>query len=249
MNRVMEELPAYYRDIMEFQELTKVQSRQLNLIDEAIQQFEDDQYILTSSEPAIYRRENEFNILPDRKTETLDFRKRRLLARKQENSPYTFEYLKQLLDSLIGEKRHILDLDVLLLELEVLVNVESSLFYNEVKKMLERIIPLNIDISTAILLASEYLVFYSRVYHFDVPYKICNTFHTAEIEGGIARIPITIQDKTYAFDVLYPICNTFVTAAIAVENEEINVTLASEYRNNDILYKRAGTIYAGEGDI
>lgn len=152
MNRVMDELPAYYRDIREFQELTKVQSKQLGLIDEAIQQLEDDQYILTSSEPAIYRREQEFRIVPDRTVETLDFRKKRLLARKQSNPPYVIEYLKGLLDELLGEYRSRVNLDVLRFELDVQVDIENSLFFVEMQKMLERIVPLNIDITTAMYL-------------------------------------------------------------------------------------------------
>lgn len=88
-----------------------------------------------------------------------------------------------------------------------------------------------------------------NTYDFPVQYPITNTFHTAEVKGGLAKIPVTLHEKAYVFEVLYPITNTFVTAPIAFENVQNNVLLTEEYRNNDILYKRAGTIYAGEGDI
>ncbi|MET3657818.1 putative phage tail protein [Sporosarcina psychrophila] len=249
MNRVMDELPAYYRDIKEFQELTRVQSKQLDNLDGAIQQFEDDQFILTSSEPAIYRREKEFQILPDRTIETLDFRKRRLLVRMMQKAPFTFEYMVHQLDELVGKGRYAINLDVTKYYLEVLVTVESQSYYLESAKMLELIIPLNMSLDTGVLANPDHIILHAKAYDFPVLYPITNTFHTAEVKGGLAQIPIVLTEKAYAFEVLYPITNTFVTAPIAIENVQNNVLLTEEYRNNDILYKRAGTIYAGEGDI
>lgn len=86
-------------------------------------------------------------------------------------------------------------------------------------------------------------------YDFPVPYPITNTFRTADVKGGLAKMPYILREKAYAFEALYPITNTFFTSPIAYENVVNNVVLTEEYRNNDILYKRAGTIYAGEGDI
>ncbi|KAB8139256.1 DUF2612 domain-containing protein [Gracilibacillus oryzae] len=95
----------------------------------------------------------------------------------------------------------------------------------------------------------ESLVLTSRDYSFDIPYKICNTFQTAGMPGGLSRSPLDIQENAYGFDVYYPICNTFNTSQISVEEEQINVMLTEEYRNNDVLYKRAGEVYVGEGEI
>ncbi|MEK4403432.1 putative phage tail protein [Sporosarcina sp. FSL K6-6792] len=150
MNRVMDELPAYYRDIKEFQELTRVQSKHLDHLDGAIQQFEDDQFILTSSEPAIYRREKEFQILPDRTTETLEFRKKRLLTRMQSNPPYTLRYLHRLLANLLGENKHSIELDVVKYQLKVAVDMEEDLYFKEVLSTLDRVVPLNIGISASL---------------------------------------------------------------------------------------------------
>lgn len=88
-----------------------------------------------------------------------------------------------------------------------------------------------------------------RGYDFPVEYRITNTFHTADVGGGLGKAPIELQEKAYAVDVLYPITNTFNTSAITVEDEQINVMLTEEYRNNDILYKRVGDTHAGEGVI
>lgn len=209
MNRVMDELPAYYRDIKEFQELTRVQSKRLDHLDGAIQQFEDDQFILTSSEPAIYRREKEFNILPDRTTETLDFRKRRLLGRMMQKAPFTFRYMVQQLDQLVGKSRYTISIDVTNYWLEVLVTVESQSYYKEAADLLERIVPLNLILETGILAAGTIFKVERAVYAFPVYYPITGTFQTGTIYGKGARRSLIAKKDAYGFVVKYPITGKF----------------------------------------
>lgn len=145
MTRLLDHLSADYKKIYEFRELSATVTKDLDGLDLEWQRVEDDQFIMTSSEAAVYRREKEFNILPDRSIETLDFRKRRLLARKQTKSPFVLEYLKKLLDGLLGIKQHSINLDILHYYIEVLISIESAPFYIEVEKTLERIVPLNME--------------------------------------------------------------------------------------------------------
>lgn len=209
MNRVMNELPSYYRGIKEFQELTRAQSNRLDHLDGAIQQFEDDQFILTSSEPAIYRREKEFNILPDRKKETLDFRKKRLLSRMMQKAPFTFRYMVQQLDELIGKNLYTISIDVANYWLEVLVTVESQSYYKEAADMLERTVPLNLILETGILAGGTIFKVVRAVYSFPVFYPVTGTFHTAAIYGRGVNRKLTVKKDAYGFKVKYPVTGTF----------------------------------------
>lgn len=214
MNRVLEALPVFYQGIREFNVLSTEQADQLDKLQAAFAQIENDQFILTSSESAIARREKDFRIIPDRRTETLDFRKRRLLARMRSRAPYTLRYLRQLLDSLLGSGKHSIDLDVLLFDLEVLVNVESSSFYNEVVKLLERVVPLNMTLETAVVYLTEYLLLRCESYDFSVEYKVTGKFHTAALEGsGRSMDPLVLLSEAYAFLVRYQVTGKMRTAA------------------------------------
>lgn len=216
MTRLLEHLSADYRDIYEFRELSATVSKDLYALDLDWQRVEDDQFIMSSSEPAILRREKEFKILPDRKTETLDFRKRRLLVRMQSNPPYVVAYLKNLLVELLGENRHIIDLDKLLFEMEVLVHVESTSYYDEVVKLLERIVPLNIDLTTAVLLIQEYLVLRTAIYSFPVTYRRTNKFGTASIAGsGRLTERASLGSGAYPFPIDYKRTNKFRTPTVS----------------------------------
>lgn len=90
----------------------------------------------------------------------------------------------------------------------------------------------------------------AKSYSFDVPYRITNTFHTADVPGKLAKGHTTVQYRHYEFDVHYPICGTFVTSTINSVQSNLNVELVNEYRNVDVLYKRAGQqTITGEGEI
>lgn len=215
MPRLLEHLPAFYQEIKEFRELSKTVSIEYEGFDEAFQQVENDQFIITSSEPAIYRREKDFAIVPDIHVETLSFRKRRLITRMQDNPPYVDEYLKELLDSLLGNNMSVIEMDKLRLEMEVLVHVESSSFYLEVQRILERVVPLNIDITTAVLLIKEFLVLRSKAYSFDVRYKRTNKFHTAPVQGMGRIVEKGVLDSSgYTFPIKYPRTNKIRTASV-----------------------------------
>ncbi len=95
---------------------------------------EKDQFILSSGEAAITIREKDFGIIADRRTETLEFRKSRLLARMQEISTLVYEYLKSILDSLLGKGTYEIDLDINRFEMDVFVTPET-IYYKEVKKL------------------------------------------------------------------------------------------------------------------
>src|SRR5690625_6383040 len=118
MTRHLDHLPAYYREIKEFRELSRTATTEYDNIDQAFQQIENDQFVMTSSEPAVERREKDFGIIPDKTVETLPFRKRRLITRMQDNPPYVDEYLKELLDSLLGANMTQLEMDKLRLRSE-----------------------------------------------------------------------------------------------------------------------------------
>lgn len=214
MTRLLEHLPVLYQDIKEFRELSKTVSIEYDNLDVAFEQVENDQFVLSSSEPAILRREKDFDIVPDKSIETLSFRKRRVLTRMQENPPYTDEYLKELLDSLLGANMSQLEMDKMLLEMEVLVHVESASFYLEVQKILERIVPLNVSITTAVLLIKEFLILKSRAYGFDVIYKRTKKFSTAPVPGMGRKVEEGILlGAGYSFAVDYPRANMFSTAS------------------------------------
>ena len=71
------------------------------LMDEYIR-GRDNQYILTADEYGIRIFEDIINIVPDPSTETLDFRRQRLINRFRTQPPFTFRWLQGKLNEIIG---------------------------------------------------------------------------------------------------------------------------------------------------
>ncbi|KYG90787.1 hypothetical protein A0U40_18105 [[Bacillus] sp. KCTC 13219] len=148
-NRFIDELPPYYQNVREFQELSEAVILNWDKLDEAFFNTEEDQFILSSGEAAITIREKDFGIIADRRVETLEFRKVRLLSRTQENSTLVYEYLENILDALLGRSMYEIRLDIDLFEMELFVAPETN-YYKEAKNLVERIVPLNIAVYVAL---------------------------------------------------------------------------------------------------
>ena len=102
MSDLKQYLPWLYKDIVEMNALMNTEDRLFSkLMDEYIR-GRDNQYILTADEYGIRIFEDIINIVPDPSTETLDFRRQRLINRFRTQPPFTFRWLQGKLNEIIG---------------------------------------------------------------------------------------------------------------------------------------------------
>ena len=217
-NAFLNELPFYYQNIREFRELSETVTTDWDILDEALFSVENDQFILTSSEAAILIREKDFGIRADPKNEPLKFRKLRLLARMQENAPYVLEYLIKALNGIIGENKHQIMLDINSFEMEVAIEAEQTVYYNEVVRIVERIVPLNIDLLTTILAIKEALIIIAGTYAW--PFnnnKIAGRFKTGSVDAAIGKEHLSTRENPYEFIVSGRVCGRFRAGGGTVE--------------------------------
>lgn len=102
MSDLKQYLPWLYKDIVEMDALMDTEDSLFSkLMDEYIR-GRDNQYILTADEYGIRIFEDIINIVPDPSTETLDFRRQRLINRFRTQPPFTFRWLQGKLNEIIG---------------------------------------------------------------------------------------------------------------------------------------------------
>ena len=102
MSDLKQFLPWLYKDVVEMDALMKVEDNLFSkLMDEYIR-GRDNQYILTADEYGIRIFEDIINIVPDPATETLEFRRARLISRFRTQPPFTFRWLQGKLNEVIG---------------------------------------------------------------------------------------------------------------------------------------------------
>ncbi len=80
--------------------------------------------------------------------------------------------------------------------------------------LVRRIKSAGVAIYYAVSMDSYYLVLVSRDYTFEVPYQICNTFETDEINGMSVNGNMTLDTPNYTFEVEYLSCNNFYAGEV-----------------------------------
>ncbi|MNW46025.1 hypothetical protein D3C74_233030 [compost metagenome] len=144
MNRLLEYLPSIYHDVVDFLELTETEAQEIIGVEDAINKLFDDQFITTATEQAVKRREKILGIQADPTTETLDFRRKRLINRYSTKPPFTVRYLQQRLDYLVGVGLTIVSADPQNFILTVTTNINDAAVFKEVERTVRVVKPANL---------------------------------------------------------------------------------------------------------
>lgn len=99
---VCKQIPTWFQDILEYQELCQTETEQFTAFLDSMQAVENNFFFQTMDIGAISIWEKIFRIIPNPETETLDFRRTRLINRVSTKAPFTLGFLYRKLDELIG---------------------------------------------------------------------------------------------------------------------------------------------------
>ncbi|MCY7518803.1 putative phage tail protein [Paenibacillus larvae] len=144
LDRWMGLMPDYYRDIREFEELMKTLGEEARLLEIEKERLLNNQFVLSSDEGAIKRRETELGIQSDPNQESLDFRKKRIINRYSTKPPFTIRYLQERLDYLIGRGRANASVDPQDFVLKVRTKINDASVFREVEHTVHSIKPANL---------------------------------------------------------------------------------------------------------
>ena len=143
---LLEYLPEFIQEIKEMKIIMSVEENFLTGFDDNLNLFVKnvfkDQFINTATQNGVKRYEDMLKIV-SRESEGLDVRRFRLFVRFNEKLPYTVPKLKEQLASLCGEDGYSIMLDVVNFNLVVKIALKSKGMVDEVRAMLERMVPLN----------------------------------------------------------------------------------------------------------
>lgn len=137
-------LPPWFRRILDFQEICKTESAQMEALAAAIHAVADNFFFQTMDEGAVSTWEKIFGIVPNPQTETLDFRRQRVLNRVSMQPPFTLGFLYQKLDQIIGKGKYEIHVDYPNYTLYILSSAENQSYATEVSYTVGRIKPAHI---------------------------------------------------------------------------------------------------------
>lgn len=137
-------VPDWFRRILDFQEICKTESAQMEALAAAINAVADNFFFQTMDEGAVSTWEKIFGIVPNPQTETLDFRRQRVLNRVSMQPPFTLGFLYQKLDQIIGKGKYEIHVDYPNYTLYILSSAENQSYATEVSYTVGRIKPAHI---------------------------------------------------------------------------------------------------------
>lgn len=135
-------LPSVLHEIKEIIAIANVEEPILETLWEQIENTLNNQFVLTANEEGLSRYEKMLKFQAG-ESESIETRRFRILTRYQEQPPYSYKVLKQLLDSLLGEGQYLLERNVAEKWIKVRLELTVKRQFEAVEVMLERITPQN----------------------------------------------------------------------------------------------------------
>ena len=147
---ILSYIPNVLKEVKELKAIATAENPEITSLWAAIENALNDQFILTSTEYGVKRREKIMKITP-KGTDTLDERKFRILVKSNEQLPYSFRALHQQLRSLCGPEGYTFTRNVTEKTVTVKVALTAKSNFNDVGDLLERVLPSNIIIELTLL--------------------------------------------------------------------------------------------------
>ena len=137
-------LPPWYREILDYQQICQTEREQLEAAAQAIQAIADNLFFQTMDAGAVSLWEQVLSISPNPLTETLEFRRARLISRLSTRPPFTLQFLYQKLDELIGPGQWTVTVDYPSYTLYIKSAAQNQSYATEVAFTVNRIKPAHI---------------------------------------------------------------------------------------------------------
>lgn len=138
----IEQLPPVLHDVIEIKAISGAEEKLLESIWQATYQAIDNNFVNTADDNGLKRFEKILKLkVPE--TDTLETRRLRILARLQEQAPYTWKVLQNILDSLLGKGSYTLERNVATKTLTVKLELTIKRQFDILVETLERIVPMD----------------------------------------------------------------------------------------------------------
>mgnify|MGYP005756624091 FL=1 len=154
--------PLIIKNYREFKEIAEIENTILTDCWSSSNNVFLDQFIETLTDNGCKRWEKILNIQP-KGTDTLEVRRFRIKSRINEDLPYTYKALVNVLNSLCGEGQYTINLYNNEYILKILIELTAKKLFDEVESTVKRMIPANMILEVS-LRYNQYLHFKKYTY-------------------------------------------------------------------------------------
>lgn len=153
-DQICKYVPTWFRDILEYQALCQSETEQFTALQNAIQAIANNFFFQTMDAQSVAQWEKVFSIIPNPQTETLDFRRARIINRISTRPPFTLGFLYQKLDQIIGPGQWQVEVDYPNYTLYIEASAADKNYWSELAVTLNTIKPAHIVYTSRPLLST-----------------------------------------------------------------------------------------------
>lgn len=150
--------PPWFREILDFQALCRTEGEELRVMAIFMERVHQNFFVQTMDEETAAGWEAIFRIVPNPVTETLAFRRDRILNRLSMHPPFTLTFLYQRLDALFGPGNWEVEVDYPNYTLYIEAAVEDQQYFSEMSVTMDIIKPCHIVYISRPRVAASFLV-------------------------------------------------------------------------------------------
>ncbi len=190
-------LPPWYRDNLDYQQICSTEETAFDTLFGHVMSVTDNLFFQTMDEGAVRQWESVLSIIPNPLTETLEFRRARLINRINTRPPFTLRFLYQKLDELIAPNQWQVAMDYANHTLYVQSSAENQLYAIEIAYTMENIKPAHIVYINAPflqtgLVLSEEIELFQQTFHYTLGSWGLGTLPFATDQSkGVIKMPET----------------------------------------------------------
>lgn len=150
--------PRWFREILDFQALCQTEGEELRVMARFMDRVRANLFVQTMDEQTTADWEKIFRIVPNPLTETLQFRRDRILNRLSMHPPFTLTFLYQRLDALFGPGNWEVEVDYPNYTLYIEADVDDQQYFSEMSVTMDLIKPCHIVYISRPRVAAGFLV-------------------------------------------------------------------------------------------
>ena len=150
--------PPWFREILDFQALCQTEGEELRVMAAFMERVHLNFFVQTMDEGTTAEWESVFHIVPNLVTETLSFRRDRILNRLSMHPPFTLTFLYQRLDALFGPGNWEVEVDYANYTLYIEAAVEDQQYFSEMSVTMDIIKPCHIVYISRPRVAASFLL-------------------------------------------------------------------------------------------
>lgn len=150
--------PEWFRKILDFQALCQTEGEELRVMARFMDRVRANLFVQTMDEQTTADWEKIFRIVPNPLTETLQFRRDRILNRLSMHPPFTLTFLYQRLDALFGPGNWEVEVDYPNYTLYIEADVDDQQYFSEMSVTMDLIKPCHIVYISRPRVAAGFLV-------------------------------------------------------------------------------------------